>query len=264
MLRRRIEISALLILIGFILPIQQACAVDPDPESVLHARGLTASGWVYVHQSEADFHSSVDRARSLYREWTTARGRLIESKRAVEMVQMLSAQSEALAQDVALLRGRITGGGFGGRFAAHYHHMQNMAILFEINQAQAYLDLMNRQVAQLKKNLPKPQDEKAAEDEAATRREAVRDAVADLARSAAEIKRRYHDLHGAKEVVRALESLNAAGSAKFRLGPSRAHKADLRAAQALKREISADAAAFAIPTNSGSWQVPSGAPVPGR
>src|SRR5262249_48291625 len=103
-----------------------------------------------------------------------------------------------LKQNIGQMQRQMSRVGYGGgRRGAMYQRMQNQQIAAEVNLAQSNLNQMNQQLAQLKKNAPKPQDKKKVEDEAAKRRETLHDAVAELVKTSDEIGRNYHELHQA-------------------------------------------------------------------
>jgi hypothetical protein len=251
MLRSWLGLASAFFLVGVIPFAEPAHAVEPDPANVLKTHGLKASGWVYVLESEADFHSKIADARSLYQEWTTARGRVYEQEQEAQAVQYLGAQSNAVKQNIAQLRRQMSSGGYGGRRASQFRRMQNMGVSAEINQEQASLNLMNQQLTQLKKNAPKPQDKQRVAGEASTRRQALHDAVDELVKASDEIDRTYRELHGAKEIESALSSLGAREKAKLKLGPSHEHATDLKILQKLRHELSLAGSPVAAPATSG-------------
>lgn len=252
MLRTWLGLTSALALIGFVAISPQARGFEADPENTLKTHGLKASGWLYILESEAEFHSKIAEARSLYQDWMTSRSRLEAQEQEAQAIQMLDTQSNALRQNISQLRRRMSRGGYGGRRGAQFRRMQNMGISAEISQEQANLNMMNQQLAQLKRNVPKPQDRKKQEEEVSNRRQALRDAVDELVKSAVQIDQTYHELHRLKEVDAALTSLNLSGRAKLRLGPSHEYTADVKILRKLRQQLSL---AGATGSDSGTTEI---------
>jgi myosin heavy subunit len=252
MLRTWLGLTSTLALIGVVAVSTQARGFEADPENTLKTHGLKASGWLYVLESEAEFHSKIADARSLYQNWTTARSRLEEQEQEAQAIQMLGAQSNALKQHISQLRRQMSSGGYGGRRGAQLRRMRNMGVSAEISQEQANLNMMNQQLAQLKKNVPRPQDQERLEDEVSSRRQALREVVEELVKSADQIDRTYHDLHRLNEVDAALRSLNLSGRAKLRLGPSHEYTADVKILRKLRHQLSLAGVVASAPATIGN------------
>lgn len=260
MLRTWLGLTSAFVLVGVVSFSRPARGFEADPENTLKTHGLRASGWVYILESEADFHSKIADARSLYQNWTTARFRLEMQAEEAQAIQMLGAQSNALKQNINQLRRQMSSRGYGGRRASQFRRMRNMGVSAEISQEQANLNMMNQQLAQLKKNVATPRDRKQMEDEVSNRRQALREAVDELVKSADQIDRTYHELHRLKEVDAALASLSLSGRAKLRLGPSHEHTADVKILRKLQHQLSLAGVAVSAPATTGNKHRVKGTP----
>jgi hypothetical protein len=229
------------LLLGLALSSIVACAADSDPVTdpgrTLRDHGLRATGSVYTLNSESEFHNKLADARTRYQEWNVARFRLADQLGEEQAIQQLSAEANALKQNISRLRRSMPQRGYGGRGAAQMQRMQRMQLSAEANFEQAYLNQMNQQLAQIKKMNRAPQDRKKVEDEESQRRRALIEALDELAKLAGTIDRSYHELHRSKEIDSALTSLSRSGSAKYRLGPSHDYRADLKTLQKLRQAI---------------------------
>ena len=230
-----------LILVGLItstwlIPASSA-GVDPSPTSALESRGLKADGWIYVLKDEAEFHAKVIDARSRFQEWRTSMAP-IEQQAQLELdIAQLTAESNEAKQYIAQLRQQMSSNGYGGARAAQFHRMRNQMLSGEINQAQSYLNSINQQLAQLRKNVSNPKDRTKATEEESQRRTALHDAVDELIKQAGTIQARYHELHHDQPTQTALTALSRRDNAKFRLGPSLEYQADLKVVVKLKHEL---------------------------
>lgn len=211
-----------------------AQAQEPSAEEVLKDKGLRRSGSLFVLKEEAEASKAIRTAQNLRREVsaTMMRGKLTArgAETNKQMIVLLTQQRLQIRQRMAAA-------------ASVEQYNQLVSVLNELGDR---INLLQHGGV----------DAKAVEDlesAASKARAAYMQAVLDARNLVKTAESRYAELAEDAEVQAALDSLNQGRKEKLTLGPTRTHKGDVKALDALEATIQSQA--LTLREDNGTYRV---------
>ena len=215
-----------------------ARAADPPAVATLKKQGLTRSGRFFVVEAEQSVVEQWKRARPVLAEYAAAAARRDEADQVAQQLARLEEHRGELQQALDGLNQRINEQGFqqAGNRPGGFGPGSYVSPLI----AQRDMIRMNlAEVVSTQKALKGEggTDKKAAEDETQKKLEAAKKALAELRTSVEAVTKRYDELGADATVKAALRALEEGKLGTFKLGPTPAFRAAVKAIENAERTV---------------------------